>query len=281
MNHAEITARVLEMMATHGTNWINPFARKGRTATPVNVASGKPYRGGNLFLLWWAGHGGATWGTYRQWEAVGAQVRKGEKATRISFWKPLTDPANPEKKGMVMKGYSVFNQDQVDGWAEADAPKTECAVDPIVAADAFVDQIGARIHHHEIGRAFYNLTADQITMPAPHLFQATPTSSATELYYSTLLHELTHWTGHGTRCDRPMNRDNYAQEELVAELGAAILCAELGISPEPRPDHAHYLNAWMERLSNDKRAFSAAATQASRAVEWLNACQVNHQQEAA
>ena len=115
-------------------------------------------------------------------------------------------------------------------------------------------------------------------MPPVETFNGTDTSTPTEGYYGTLLHELTHWTGHEKRCDRDLSgrfgADAYAAEELVAELGAAFLCSELGISQQPRPDHAQYVGHWLRVLKADKRAIFTAASKATQAAEYLNGLQV-------
>lgn len=146
----------------------------------------------------------------------------------------------------------------------------------IEAADRFVANTGAVIHHgHPM--ACYRPAFDAIYMPDRAAFVATATSSATENYYSTLSHELTHWSGVEKRLDRQLGKrfgdDQYAVEELVAELGSAFLCAELGITPTPRQDHAQYLAHWLKVLKADKRALFAAAAAASKAVTYLNGLQ--------
>ena len=121
--------------------------------------------------------------------------------------------------------------------------------------------------------ACYDRRADELRMPERNTFIGSETSSAAEAYYSTLFHELTHWTGLPSRCDRDMTgcfgSAAYAMEELVAELGAAYLCSALGIIPEPRPDHAQYLAHWLGVLKADKRAIFTAASKASQAEDYL------------
>ena len=126
---------------------------------------------------------------------------------------------------------------------------------------------------HEGHRAFYRHSTDSIHLPPREAFISTSTSSPTEAYYSTLFHELTHYAGHETRCNRQLgNRfgdDAYAMEELVAEFGAAFLCADLQITCAPRTDHAQYLAHWLAVLRNDKRAIFAAASKASESAAFL------------
>jgi antirestriction protein ArdC len=163
----------------------------------------------------------------------------------------------------------VFNADQVDG---LETVPVAGPVEGIRDIDSFVAGTGATIVHG--GRmACYVPKLDEIHMPPPELFVGSATSSATEAYYSTLLHELTHWTAAAHRCDRDLSgrfgTDAYAMEELVAELGSAFLSAELGISVEPRADHAQYLAHWLEVLKADKRAIFTAASKAGQAVAFL------------
>lgn len=151
------------------------------------------------------------------------------------------------------------------------------------AAEAFVAATGADIRHGG-NHAFYRFPDDFIQMPERERFMGTETSTATESYYGTLLHE-THWTGCAKRCDREFGKrfgdDAYAVEELVAELGAAFLCDDLGITLEPRPDHAAYLDNWLKVLKADKKAIFTAASQAAKATDYLAGLQATEVTEAA
>jgi predicted DNA-binding WGR domain protein len=157
-----------------------------------------------------------------------------------------------------------------------DAPPAT-VITPIEQAEALVRATGASINHGG-GRAFYRSSTDSIQLPPREAFIGSPTSSPAEAYYSTIFHELTHWTSEPTRCNRELGKrfgDNaYAIEELVAELGAAFLCAELGITDEPRADHAQYLATWLSVLKADKKAIFTAASKASEAAAFLAAFQV-------
>ena len=281
--YAQVTERVLEMMETHGSDWINPFSRKGQGGQPRNIASKKAYRGINIILLGWSGHTSATWGTYKQWSERKCQVRKGEKSTQILFWQffKKKDEAGNEVSIPMLRTYFVFNADQVDGdIAEAiQSPATnDDGATEIVSAEEFFRHIPAAVTYSDVGKAYYSPTTDRVHMPNKGVFEATPTSTASECFYSTLAHELVHWTGHKSRLDRDLangfGSEDYAREELVAELGAAFLCATLDISASPRADHAKYLNGWMKKLSDHKREFVSAASAATKAVDYLvNAAQ--------
>lgn len=278
--YQHVTDQVLSMMQQHGADWINPFQRKGGLGLPRNIASKKSYRGINILLLGWSHHASVYWGSFKQWQERDCQVRKGEKGTKIVFWQFLEkeDAKSGEKVTIPMlRVYTVFNAEQVEGDFAASLLNptldAEDGAGEIADAEDFFRRTGANIRHSDKGQAYYSPSADHIHMPHKAIFEATPTSTATECYYSTLAHETVHWTGHSSRLDRiklaPFGSEEYAREELVAEIGAAILCAHLGISATPRPDHAQYLNCWIKRLGDDKRAFVTAASAAAKAVDFI------------
>lgn len=257
---------------------------------PTNISSGKRYRGINVLALWMAqqanDYRSGVWGTYKQWSAKGAQVRKGERATTVVFFKDIAETATEDedttthRPTFVATASWVFNAEQVHGYeASSYIPITSDEitrqVNIICQVEDFVTATGARIQDQG-DRACYNPHHDTITMPPRGRFTGTTTSDPTESYYSTLLHELTHWTGHSSRLNRFTHArfgDNaYAMEELVAELGAAFLCADLQVSPCPRPDHAAYLQGWLKVLRQDTRAIFTAAAKASAACDYL--CQL-------
>lgn len=165
----------------------------------------------------------------------------------------------------------VFSAEQVEGY-EIPIVATLSPVERNESAERFISATGARIRHGK-GGAYYAPELDYIGMPAREAFTATATSTREEAYYSTLLHELAHWSGHKSRLARDLNNrfgsQAYAAEELIAEMGAAFMCAELGISPTPRGDHAQYLNHWLSVLRADKRAIFTAASAATKAAEFL------------
>lgn len=271
-----------------------PWHRKGSAIyRPVNVASKNAYRGVNTVALWAAadaqGFADGVWGTYRQWQDSGAQVRKGEKSSLVIFYKDYTQgeaSASDEEteRRFVARASRVFNVAQVEGYISPEADATDDRIDPSQAAEAFIAATGANI---SIGgdRAFYRPAADIIAMPDRHRFIGTETSTATEGWYSTLLHELTHWTGASHRMDRTFGKrfgdDAYAMEEMVAELGAAFLCGDLGITAEPRPDHAAYIDNWLRILKSDRKAIFTAASAASKAAEFLASLSTAERKEAA
>lgn len=268
-----------------------PWHRKGfNISRPTNVLTNKAYNGVNIIALWLSsyifGYEHGIWGTYKQWQERGAQVRKGEASSVIIFYKDIEtqNDQGDETHYSIARASRVFNIAQVDGY---EIPATETQIDKVIAcenAERFINATNAKI---EIGgtRACYSPSSDKISMPDRHRFVGTETSSPTEGWYSTLFHELTHWTGSSNRLARDFGirfGDNrYAVEELVAELGAAFLCAELGISPQPREDHACYINNWLQVLKQDAKAIITAASQASKASEYLLKKSANNQFEEA
>jgi antirestriction protein ArdC len=276
-----ITSRVIEMMETHGAKWTQPWVSSGLATAPVSVTTGDAYRGINRLLLGFEGRADTRWGTYKAWAAKGAQVRNGEKGTQILFFKPLqvTDKqSGEEKKIRLAKVYTVFSAEQVEGAPELPQVEPASPVELIDHAEHFLQTTGASI---SLGgdQACYSPLTDRISCPHPHQFHSA------QGYYSTLLHELVHWTGHKSREARDQSgrfrSSDYAFEELVAELGATFLCADLGIESEPREDHAGYLASWLKVLRDDKRAIVKAAKLAQAAADHLHALQADQQQQAA
>jgi antirestriction protein ArdC len=278
--YARVTDQIIQSIEKGAGTWRMPWHTSGRFAfSPINVASKKPYRGINTVCLWAAaqakGYERGEWATYHQWQDRGAQVRKGEKATLVVFWKFANDSSETQDDGgetpksgsrlLFTRGYSVFNAAQVYCYtptADAEMPMPE----RIAHAEAFFSGVGADVRNGG-NQAFYSPTTDHIQMPP---FQAFGENGS---YYSVLAHEHTHWTSTAGRCDRQLGKrfgDNaYAAEELIAELGAAFTCAPLGLSTEPRPDHAQYLASWLRVLKADSRAIFTAASKAQQATDWM------------
>ena len=276
--YARVTDQIINAIETGVGNWRMPWHTSGRYAfSPINVSSKKPYRGINTVCLWAAaqakGYERGVWATYQQWQDKGAQVRKGEKATTVVFWKfanntESEDGEDSPKSGsrlLFTRGYSVFNAAQVDGYA----PRTEPDMpieQRIESAEQFFTRIEARVVHQG-NRAFYSPADDTITLP-PFTAFFTPLD-----YYSARAHETGHWTSHASRCDRQLGKrfgDNaYSVEELVAELTAAFTLAHLGLSSEPRPDHSQYIESWLGVLKADSRAIFTAASKAQQATDWM------------
>jgi antirestriction protein ArdC len=277
--YASVTAQIVTAIEQGAGTWRMPWHSSGKFASsPINVITNKPYRGINTLCLWAAaeskGYESGEWGTYKQWQDRGAQVRKGQKATLVVFWKFANSSAETDdgddqpasgSRLLFTRGYSVFNAAQVDGYT----PKTEVEtpmLERIEHADAFFRSVGADVRHGG-NQAFYSPATDHIQMPRFDAFRENVS------YYSTLAHETTHWTSAAARCDRQLGKrfgDNiYAVEELIAELGAAFTSAHLGLSTEPRADHAAYIDSWLKVLKADSRAIFTAASKAQQATDWM------------
>lgn len=242
---------------------------------PHNAISGHRYQGVNILTCWVMamsrGFTSQRWATYRQWQAAGAQVRRGERGTPIIFYKQLNSE-DPDDNGKIFARASyVFNADQVTGDPGVD-PIPE--LDPgqrIAAIDGWINRVTneAMLDHRDEGRAYYRPSQDIVVMPRFEHFHSP------EAYYAVLFHELTHWTGAKHRLDREFaargaDKETYAKEELVAELGAAFLAAEFGIESETRDDHTTYIASWLKALKNDKRLIVRAASLASKAADYLH-----------
>lgn len=283
--YQRITDQIAAAIEAGAGKWRMPWhfgADGAAPGLPVNAATGKPYRGVNTVVLWATaqaeGYRSVIWATYRQWAELGAQVRKGERASPVVFWKisgkdeqeDVDDVADDGRRPLVLaRGYSVFNAAQVDGYATPALPVLPEA-ERIGHAEAFFAAIGADIRHGG-NRACYAPSLDQIRMPP---FEAFRDPIA---YYATLTHEATHLTGHQSRCARDLRGrfgdEAYAAEELIAELGGAFVRADLALTPEPRPDHAAYVASWLKVLRGDKRAIFTAAAKAQAAADWMHAKQ--------
>lgn len=286
--NTEITNQIIAAIEKGADKFQMPWHRTGTaTMSPMNIDTGNAYRGINIVSLWAAAQvrnfNTGIWGTYRQWQNAGCQVRKGEKSSLVIFYKEFErddedsnrDDDQPRKR-LMARASRVFNVEQVDGYTPEEVEPVANPVAPIDAADRFITATKAKISHGGES-AYYAPATDAIQMPPRESFHGTATSSATEAYYSTLLHELTHWSGHKSRCDRftdgAFKKDDYAREELVAELGAAFLCGHLGVTLEPRPDHAAYIDHWLKILKADSKAIFQASSQATKAVDYLKGLQ--------
>lgn len=258
----------------------------GRITRPLRH-TGQPYTGINVLLLWSEavarGFRSPIWMTFKQALELGAHVRKGETGSLVvyasRFTKTETDAHGDEVEKDIpfLKAYTVFCVDQIDGlpdhyYGHVTEPKP-CPIERVAHVDRFFEQTGADIRHGG-DKAYYATSIDAVQMPPFETFRDPPA------YYATLGHECVHWTGAPKRLNRDLSRyhkdrSERAREELIADLGACFLSADLGIVPElePRADHASYLASWLEVLSNDKRFIFSAAAHAQRAVAYLHSLQ--------
>jgi antirestriction protein ArdC len=279
--YTRVTDRIVADLESGTKPWMKPWANSsgdGFIARPVRH-NGIPYRGVNILMLWGEamdkGFSASTWMTYQQARELGAHVRKGETGSLVvyadSFKKTETDDRGNDVELDIpfMKGYTVFNVEQIDRLPEKYCPPPKQIVSvpvQIAMAEAFFTATGARLQHGG-NRAFYSPSRDFIQLPPLASFRDS------ESYAATKAHELVHWTAHEKRLNRTLGKRfgdaAYAAEELVAEIGAAFLCADLGITPETMPDHADYLAHWLSILKSDKRAIFTAASQAQKALDYL------------
>jgi len=286
----DLYTRVTDALLAHLENGVRPWLRPwnaGHAAGPITRplrAGGQPYKGINVLMLWAASLSQnftvPIWMTFRQAKALKANVRKGSRGALVVYANHITrtdtgqNGDEQERDIYFLKGYTVFNVEQIEGlpphFYAAASPQPE-PIQRIASADRFFANTGADIRHGG-NQAYY--------APGPDYVQMPPFVSFTdaESYCSTLAHELTHWTKHPARLDRDFGRtkfcdEGYAREALVAGIGAAFLCCDLGITAEPRDDHAAYLGHWLKVLNQDKRAVFQAAAHAQRAVDFLHGLQ--------
>jgi len=284
--YQRITDRIVSDLEQGVRPWLKPWNAEhaaGRITRPLR-SNGIPYQGINVLMLWSEavarGFAAPIWMTFRQAKELGAHVRKGESGSLVVYAGAITrteegaDGSEHEREIPFMKGYSVFNVEQVEGLPDHFYAPAAPRLDPVQRigrAESFFAATGAQIRHGG-NMACYNVATDSIRMPPFEAFRDA------ESYYATLAHEMTHLTRHPSRLDRSFGRERYgdegyAREELVAELGAAFLCADLDLTPEPREDHAAYIASWLEVLRGDRRAIFSAAAHAQRAADYLHAMQ--------
>ncbi|MHC2435306.1 ArdC family protein [Bradyrhizobium sp. USDA 4451] len=288
--YQKITDQIVQKLEQGARPWHQPWKAQhaeGRISRPLR-SNGMPYNGINVLMLWSAaiehGYSAPIWMTFKQANGLGAHVRKGETGTLVVYAdrmirKDTNKETGEESERAIpfMKGYTVFNVEQIEGlpahyYGEPQQPTG--SVERVAQADAFFAATGANIVHGG-SRACYVPSTDNIHMPCIDFFQDAI------CYYATLAHETTHWTKHEKRLNREFGRkrfgdEGYAMEELVAELGAAFLCADLGLTPEVREDHASYIASWIKVLKNDKRAIFTASSHAQRAADFLHAFQTKN-----
>ncbi|WP_162819843.1 ArdC family protein [Kordia sp. SMS9] len=292
--HQDITDQIITLLERVDIDdYQPPFASLATQGLPENPTTGNQYQGVNILSLWFnqevKNFTSNEWATFNQWKTAGANVRKGEKGSRIIFYKTLIHSDKnehgkiEERKVPMLRTYTVFNANQVDNYnyTHGSLPSQIDKVRRIDLVDAFCKGTGADIRGNKNG-AYYSTKKDCINMPPTASFLDTKYASATENYYATLLHELTHWTGAQDRLNRDWddiatNQTTYAFEELIAELGAAFLCAQYGIAQTLAPDHAIYIKSWLKALRNDKTHVFKAAAQAMKATQYLNDLNVEAQ----
>jgi antirestriction protein ArdC len=286
--YARITDRIVADLERGVRPWMRPWSvanTTGRTTRPLRY-NGEPYSGMNVILLWSEavarGFASPVWMTFKQASELGGHVRKGESGSLVVYASRFTKTESDGHGGEVerdvpfLKTYTAFNVEQIDCLPDRFYGRPVAVADPVERidhADRFFANTGAAIRHGG-SKAFYSPSTDHIRMPPFESFRDA------ESYVAVLSHETVHWTADSRRVGRDLSRyakdrSERAREELVAEIGSAMLCADLDIVPElePRPDHASYIASWLEVLANDKRAIFSAAAHAQRAVTYLHGLQ--------
>lgn len=282
--YSRITNQIIAALEQGVKPWTQPWNAAhaaGHVSRPLRH-NGQPYGGINVLTLWASAMSGSfsapIWMTFRQAIELGGHVRKGEKGSPVVYANTITRAETDEATGddiertvPFLKAYTVFNVEQIEGLPGHFYALAESSRNPderIADAETYFAATRADIRHGG-DSAYYSPALDYIQMPPFEAFRDA------QAYYATLAHEATHWTRHATRLDRDFGRkrfgdDGYAREELVAELGAAFLCADLGLALEDRADHAAYIGHWLAVLKDDKRAVFTAAAHAQRAIDYLH-----------
>lgn len=287
--YTRITNEIIAAIEEGPGEWRAPWHHDGSSiARPINLSSQKRYRGINTVALWLAamnsGYIDGLWGTYRQWAATGAQVRKGERATTVAFWKQVetgddhaSDDEDSGRMKMFARAFSVFNVAQVDGFVTAPVVQLSEA-ERHAEAEAFIGNLAVPTVFGG-SEAFYRPSTDTIHMPAFDCFRDAAS------YYGVWLHEHGHSTGAKHRLHRDLSgrfgSASYAAEECCVEILSGLILADLGIAHHPRPDHAAYIASWLKVLKEDPRAIFTAASKAQQAADWMWAQQPQYRELAA
>ncbi len=278
--YAEVTSRVIAELEAGRLPWVQPWDSAACGCTmPHNAGTGRRYSGINVLILWAAvidgGYASQRWLTYRQAQAAGGNVRRGEKGTVVCYADRFTpkgeeararDEDRDARQIAFLKRFTVFNVDQCEGLPERfiGAPDAPAEIDILPQLQALIEASGAdfRVGGAE---AYYSPSADFVAVPPLAAFHE-PIN-----WYRTALHELGHWTGHRGRLDRNQRggfgSGDYAREELIAEMASAFACASLSIAPTVR--HADYIGSWLAVLREDEKAIFRAASAASKAADYL------------
>ncbi len=276
--HQSVYEIVTEQIIRQLEQGVAPWHKPWRTEAPCNLVSGKAYRGINPFLLAPQGYGSRYWLTFNQANKLGGHIRKGEKSSIVTFWhvgeeKTVRD-ANGNtcnSKPFLLRYYRVFNIEQTEGIADKlGLGNATPRVASIEQCEAIVKGMPNAPCTEQSNRAWYRPSTDTVGMPSKPLF------SSSEEYYSTLFHELTHSTGHASRVGREgieqlntLGSESYSKEELVAEMGAAMLCGLTGLAPQTLENSAAYLQSWLGVLKSDSRMVVKAASAAQKAVDYI------------
>ena len=274
--------QIIKKLRKKQAPWQKPWTDEGIQAFPRNYLTGKNYRGANVVYLWMQGYDDPRWMTFKQAKSKGFKVRKGEKGTQIIYWKFLEKEEEVEdltsgetvtvKRRIPMtKFYTVFNAEQIDGVEALPKPKKVTKAQMakrVKRAEQLVKKSKAVINYNSVRGAYYTPMLDQISMPPREAFKST------EGFYGTLLHELSHWTGHVSRMNREMQgfggkrKIEYAKEELHAEIGCWMLCGEIGVPHDPE-QHMSYVSSWARIIKQDPFEIIKATQTAAKIMDYL------------
>ncbi len=279
--HQQVTDTIICQLEAGTVPWHQPWKGENRLlGLPKNSHTGKGYQGINILLLWSSAIKNEfpcqEWATFKQWNEKKESIRKGEKGSLIVYYDVLEKEVEGQTKEIpFLKSSVVFNRSQLQSFTPDEKPAAHdpvTTIENILHVDQFVSNTKA-IVETKGDKACYIPSLDKIWMPDQQVFTGSKTCTAQEGYYSTLLHELTHWSGHETRLKREKGKkfgdDAYAAEELIAELGAAFLCAQFEIGILPKGDHASYIAHWLKILKENKKCIFQAASEATKAVSFL------------
>jgi len=289
-----ITDRIVAAVEANPADPRMPWHRTGLSSVvPVNAHTGNAYNGINVVALWAEAQlrsfPYAVWASYRQGGQLGCQVSKGERSSTVVFYRDYEVEPDPDKtdddgRRRVAKASAVFNAAQVEGYTPAEPLPPLPPIERQARAEAFVAATGADIR---IGgeSAYYRPSTDHIQMPDETLFREADSQVRTADWYCVLGHELGHWSGAEKRLDRTFGKrfgdQAYCVEELVAELTSCFIATHLGITPEPRADHARYISHYLRLMKSDSRAIFAAAAKAAEATNYLKAFSAGPEQSPA
>jgi antirestriction protein ArdC len=276
-SHSNVYQIVTDKIIQQLEQGVAPWRKPWRAEPPCNLVSGKSYRGTNPFLLATQGYGSRYWMTYNQANRLGGHVRKGEHSSIVTFWnvgeeKIIRDAAGNDRKTrpFLLRFYRVFNLDQTEGIADKLGIKASPRIPNLDQCDAIVAGMPNRPCIEQDGKAWYRPSTDVVGMPSRNAFDSP------EAYYATLFHELTHSTGHSSRVGREgietlntFGSESYSKEELVAEMGSAMLCGITGIEPATIANSAAYLKSWIDALRGDSKLIISAASAAQKSADYI------------
>ncbi|QUD89840.1 ArdC family protein [Phenylobacterium montanum] len=279
--YARVTQEIITAIETGDCQYRMPWHHDGAATTrPVNLVSGRAYRGINVVSLWAAaeanGFASGVWATFQQWRSKDCSIRRGEKASLAVLWKEVSrDDDEPSddadqvgsRRRMFAKAFHLFNADQVEGYEPPEPPAILPESERLAGAEAFIKALGISTTFGA-GSAYYHLVQDEVFLPNFSAFRDA------HGFYATWLHECAHATGAKHRLDRDFtgkwSKDALAMEEMTAELAASFLLADLGIACHPREDHAAYVASWLKVLKDDPKAIFTAASKAQAAADWMH-----------